>query len=256
MCLLFLSYRLTPQYKIVLAANRDEFISRPTAPLGFLDENRAILGGKDLSGGGTWLAINKNLKIAALTNYREPQLLTQDLPSRGEIVLDFVEGKSQCLDYLEDIAERDHAYSGFNLIAGDKEALYYYSNRAGGPRELQPGFYGLSNHLLDTPWPKVTRGKILLFPHMVQVDKVLPEPIFETLTDTHRPEDHALPDTGVGMEWERLLSTIFIDSPGYGTRSSAVITVDYNDRIEFYEKTYLRSDGNITSQHVFKSFAK
>lgn len=248
MCLLFFSYQRTPGYRLVVAANRDEFLARPTAPLDFLDKEKTILAGRDLQGGGTWLGITAQLKFAAITNYREPAVKRGDAPSRGEILLNYLEGNVAAKQFISSLAKSGDRYNGFNLILGDSEELYYYSNRSDGSQLLAPGFYGLSNNLLDVPWPKVVRGKELLRPYMVETSQVDPLQLFDQLKDDHRPPDVQLPDTRVGLDWERLLSSIFIDGVDYGTRSSAVITVTDEGRIEFMEKTIKRSSSqDITS---------
>lgn len=249
MCLLFFSYRTTPGYRLVVAANRDEFLSRPTAPLAFLDKEKTALAGIDLQGGGTWLGITTQLKFAAITNYREPAANRADAPSRGEILVNYLTGTITASQYIHTLAANGDQYNGFNLILGDGAELYYYSNRSGGPQLLAPGFYGLSNQLLDVPWPKMVRGKELLRPHMVETDRIDPLQLLSSLEDSHRPLDDQLPDTGIGLDWERLLSTIFIDGADYGTRSSAVITVTDEGDIDFVEKTITRpSSQGITSQ--------
>jgi uncharacterized protein with NRDE domain len=241
MCLLFISYQTTPGYQLVVAANRDEFLSRPTAPLGFLDKERTILAGLDLQGGGTWLGITAQMKFAAITNFRDPAANRENVPSRGEILLKYLTGTMTAEQYIYQLAERGGQYNGFNLILGDSKNLYYYSNKLDKPQQLAPGFYGLSNQLLDVPWPKVVRGKELLRPFMVEIDQVDPLQLLSILEDGQQPPDDLLPDTGIGLEWERLLSTIFIDGAAYGTRSSAVITVAGNGNIEFVEKTIKRT---------------
>jgi uncharacterized protein with NRDE domain len=240
MCLLFFSYRTTPGYRLVVAANRDEFLARPTAPLGFLDQGRTILAGRDLQGGGTWLGITAGLRFAAITNYRDPAANRPDAPSRGQILLDYLNSEMAVGQYMQTLASKASMYNGFNLILGDARELYYYSNKSEATRLLSPGFYGLSNHLLDTPWPKVVRGKELLRPHMVETDRVEPQVLLNLLSDRHRPPDEKLPETGVGLEWERILGTICIDSANYGTRSTAVITVTEDGVVEFTEKTLQR----------------
>jgi uncharacterized protein with NRDE domain len=254
MCLLFFSYQKTPGYKLVLAANRDEFLCRPTAPLDFLDKEKTILAGRDLQGGGTWLGITGQLKFAAITNYREPAKKQAEAPSRGEILLNYLMGEIDACQYVHSLAENGNRYNGFNLIVGDRENIYYYSNKSVGPKLLAPGFYGLSNHLLDVPWPKVVRGKNLLFPNMVNTDRLDPMQLFSILEDTRKPTDNQLPDTGIGLEWERLLSTIFIDGNTYGTRSSAVITVSDSGDVQFIEKSIKRaSSKDITSEFIHHS---
>lgn len=227
----------------MVAANRDEFLARQTARLAFLDRDRTLLAGRDLQGGGTWLGITAGLRFAAITNYREPAATRADAPTRGGILLNYLTGAMPAGQYLQDLTATAARYNGFNLILGDARDLYYYSSKINSPQLLSPGFYGLSNHLLDTPWPKVVRGKELLRPQMVDTDHIDPIPLFERLADNQRPPDHQLPDTGVGQEWERLLGTIFIDGATYGTRSSAVITVTEAGAIEFTEKTLHRSGG-------------
>jgi uncharacterized protein with NRDE domain len=241
MCLLFFSYQTTPGYRLVVAANRDEFLARPTVALDFLDKEKTILGGRDLQGGGTWLGITAQLKFAAITNYREPAANRTDAPSRGEILMNYLTSDVDARQYIHSLSENGSRYNGFNLILGDSEDLYYYSNRLGRPQRLAPGYYGLSNHLLDVPWPKVVRGKELLRPYMVNTSQIDPLQLLDQLEDTYRPPDEQLPDTKIGLEWERLLSTIFIDGTDYGTRSSAVITVTDEGRVEFVEKTIKRS---------------
>jgi uncharacterized protein with NRDE domain len=249
MCLLFFAYKQSPKYNLILAANRDEFLERPTAPLGFLDDEKTIFGGKDLRGGGTWLAVSQSGKIGAITNYRDPALMKVDAPTRGEIILNFLRQECSAAEYLAKLAEKGNTYDGFNLILGDHEGLYYYSNVRTEFSRLEPGFYGLSNHLLDTPWPKVVRGKDLLKQYLVNVECVETEKIFSFLEDENQPPDDMLPATGVGHTWERLLSTIFIDGPGYGTRSSAIIVTDTEVGFRFLEKFYRRESkhGRITS---------
>ncbi len=253
MCLLFFSYRVTPGYKLVLAANRDEFLDRPTAPLGFIDNDRSILCGIDLQGGGTWLGIDDKLRFGALTNFRAPQADTFDTPSRGDLILNYLRGDKSSREYIDLVAAEGNLYNGFNLLVGDRRDLFYFSNRGRLPTRLSPGFYGLSNRFLDSGWPKVIRGKQLLSPHMVDKGQISSEDIFNILADTHCPADSNLPDTGVGLEWERLLSPIYIDSPAYGTRSSAVVTINEDSGIQFYEKTYSRTRRSNKSQIVFKS---
>jgi uncharacterized protein with NRDE domain len=241
MCLLFISYRKTPGFKLVLAANRDEFLARPTAALGFLDRDRTILCGRDLQEGGTWLAIDAGSRFAAVTNYRKPLLEIPFPRTRGDIVINYVTGSASSREYVHFLQTEGNKYNGFNVIVGDSDSIYYYSNQGPAPKLLQPGFYGLSNHLLDTQWPKVSRGKKLLYRAIVETANISHKRVFDILADSELPADHELPDTGVGLEWERLLSSVFIDSEIYGTRSSALITVDDAGEIDFYEKTYLRN---------------
>ncbi len=251
MCLLFFSYRTTPGHRLVVAANRDEFLARPTARLDFLDREKTLLAGRDLQGGGTWLGITAGLRFVAITNYREPAANRSNAPSRGAILMNYLAGEMDVGEYLQNVVAKASIYNGFNLILGDSRELYYFSNKISAPRLLSPGYYGLSNHLLDTPWPKVVRGKELLRPHMVETDHVDSPLLLDLLADQHHPADYQLPETGVGLAWEQLLSTIFIDGANYGTRSSAVITVTDAGAIEFTEKTLHRTaDKEIRSELV------
>ncbi len=238
MCLILLAIQSHPRYKLIIAANRDEFYDRPTAPAAFWDDAPYLLAGRDLRAGGTWLGITMQGRIAAITNYRDTASLKDQAPSRGQLVTGFLTGKETPERYLDMLDQKSQEYNGFNLIIGDKESLYWYSNRGEGRRLLDNGIYGVSNRLLDTPWPKVTRGKEILQRALSGIDNAEPEMMLHMLEDRSIPGDESLPDTGVGLEWERILSPIFITSPGYGTRSSTLIFVDLNDRVTFIERTY------------------
>ncbi len=236
MCLVCLAYRTVPGYPLVLIANRDEFLARPTEPLAWRGPSGGVLAGLDLTGGGTWLGLSTSGRLAALTNFRDPRRLMVDAPSRGHIVMDFLQGEGDSGKFLASLAQ--DRYNGFNLLIIDGGKLQFLSNRSGETRLLPPGMYGLSNHLLDTPWPKVERIKQFFSAALVDFDDHGREKLLTILTDRQIPPDDALPDTGVGLTWERILSPIFIASPTYGTRSSAVITVDRQGRATFVERTY------------------
>lgn len=246
MCLLFIAYKQNPGYRLIAAANRDEFLNRQTAPLGYLDMNKTQLGGRDLQAGGTWLAVSSKQKFGAITNFRGPSAQRTNVPSRGEIITDFLSRDVSAGQFLCQLRDRGNEYNGFNLILGDAQELYYYSNMLDQIQLLVPGFYGLSNHALDTPWPKLLRGKNALYAPMVETKQIAPLDIFSVLADRWQPPDDELPDTGVGLEWERILGPIFIDSELYGTRTSAIITFSNEGLISFYEKTIPRT----RSQHT------
>ncbi len=257
MCLLFVAYNVSAKYRLIVAANRDEFLDRPTAALSYLDDKQNLLAGKDLRGGGTWLGMSGPFRFGAITNYRDITGSIVAAPSRGELILNYLKGELSAEDYMLNLSSKGHCYEGFNLLLADADGLFYYSNKKGGVRELKPGFYGLSNGLLDIPWPKVERGKRLLKPYLCGVERVNQDEIFNHLQDSWQPPDSELPDTGVGMSWERLLGTIFIDGAGYGTRSSAIVTVTHSGEVEFTEKTFQRSMGHgITSTLVKKKTNK
>ena len=240
MCFIVLSYRQHPRYRVVLATNRDEFYARPTAPAAFWDEAPAMLAGRDLQGGGTWMGITRAGRLAALTNVREPGRHAADAPTRGALVADFLAGTQEPRAYLEALRPVADRYNGFNLLLGDTQNLFYFGNRAAGVRVLEPGLYGLSNHLLDTPWPKIVKGKAALTAAL-DADVVDPEHLFALLADTRQAPDEALPDTGVGLPWERMLSPIFIESSTYGTRASTIILIDHQGHVTFAERAYAPS---------------
>jgi uncharacterized protein with NRDE domain len=237
MCTLLLAHQAHPKYRLVLAANRDEFYDRPTAAAGFWKEAPQVFGGRDLIHGGTWLAVTAAGRIAALTNYREPHTERRDGPSRGALVSEFVKGDTTPDAYLAQLRAKALPYSGYNLIVGDTERLLHYSNRSDRVTPLHAGIHGVSNHLLDTPWPKVVKGKAELA-RVLEGGEVAPESLFALLADCSKAPDAELPDTGVGLELERLLSSIFITSERYGTRSSTVLLVDHDLRATFIERSF------------------
>lgn len=240
MCLLLFSYNHHPSYRLILAANRDEYYRRPTKAAAFWPTSPPILAGRDEQEGGTWLGITRSGRLAALTNYRDPASFRPDAPSRGLLASRYLLGNEKPLPYLEALAADCSRYNGFSLIVGDGDDLYYFSNR-GGIQAVTPGIHGLSNHLLDTPWPKVIRGKEALAALHAKHDAISPEEIFSLLGDTKMPPDDDLPDTGVGLAWERILSPLFIQSPDYGTRSSTVLLIDYDKQVTFIERTFEES---------------
>jgi uncharacterized protein with NRDE domain len=238
MCLIVLSYKQHPGFRLILAANRDEFYERPTQALAFWEDRPDTLAGLDLKSGGTWLGITKTGRMAAITNFRHIPSIKQDAPSRGKLVKDFLTGSAAPAEYLAHVKSVGDRYNGFNLIVGDADTLGYYSNRGDDVLELKPGLYGLSNHLLDTPWPKVQKVKERFQDLVAGRPEVSSHDVFEMLHDTSRPPDDTLPDTGIGLEWERILSPLFITSDTYGTRSSSLIAWKENGELTFSEKTY------------------
>jgi uncharacterized protein with NRDE domain len=237
MCLILLSYRQHPIYPLILAANRDEFYDRPSEPASIWSDIPDVLGGRDLKEGGTWLGITRKGRIAALTNYRDPSAVKINALSRGWLVRDYLTGKNGVSDFLGSLRTRVHRYNGFNLILGEWPSLYYCSH-TGSVLKMESGLHGLSNRLLDTPWPKLEKGKGALNA-LVENGKVIhPEEIFSVLADRSKFEDQLLPDTGIGLEWERILSPIFITSPTYGTRSSTVILIDRRGHVTFIERVF------------------
>jgi uncharacterized protein with NRDE domain len=237
MCSIFLAYRVNSFYRMIVAANRDEFFDRPTAPAGFWSDAYGVLAGRDLRGGGTWLGLGPGRRFAAVTNFRDPAAPTGSR-SRGQLVADFITGKIGPARYVSQVVEESQQYSGFNLFAADADELWYFSNRGGAPRRLEPGVYGLSNHLLDTPWPKVSRGTARMSKIVGSKLTVSPEVLFDLLADDAQAPDEELPDTGIGIERERALSPIFIRTPDYGTRSATALLIKADESLSFNERTF------------------
>lgn len=244
MCLIVLAYRVHPEFPIVIAANRDEFYDRPTAPLEAWPDAPHIVAGRDLKGGGTWMGVSRRGRLAALTNYREPGRQRPEAPSRGHLVGNFLRECTSLKQYIRKLSSTKNEYNGYSLLLYADGRMIYDSNRHDGPREVAPGIHGLSNHLLNTPWPKVQQSRRALkrllapggMPDMAALMAILHDPTI--------PPDQHLPETGVGIEWERRLGAVFIHSPVYGTRSSTVLLVDRQGRARIREQTFDR-DGEV-----------
>lgn len=234
MCLLVVAWRLDGNFRLVLAGNRDEFHERPATGVEWWPND--IVGGKDLRAGGTWLAAHRSGRFAVVTNYREPIEEGRGPRSRGELVTGYLEGRSPPGEFAREVARRGREYAGFNLLLGDPETLVYLSNRGRGPEVLAPGIYGLSNHLLDTPWPKLERTRAV-FKRLVE-DGAETEALLAMLADRRPAADSELPDTGIGPEWERLLSSPFIVSSHYGTRCSTVLKLEEAKEMEIVERRF------------------
>lgn len=237
MCLLLLGWRQHARYPLVLAANRDEFFTRPTESARFWPDNPDVLAGRDAVEGGTWLGITRSGRLAALTNVRAGEPPFPDAPSRGRLVREFLESRVSPARYLAQLEPHASGYNGFNLLLTDGRTLHWYSNRGGAPRELPPGLYGVSNHLLDTPWPKLVRGKRALRT-LLEGASIDTEAILALLLDRHSARDEDLPDTGVGLDRERMLSPMFIETATYGTRSSTALIVDRGGRARLSERIH------------------
>lgn len=240
MCLILFAHEVHPDYPLILAGNRDEFYDRPTAPAGFWQESPEILAGRDLLGGGTWLGITRTGRLATVANFRHPTEFHHPGLSRGSLTVDFLRSDVPPLTYLATLARQSELYKGFNLLVGDRTGLAFYSNRERAIRRLAPGIYGLSNALLDTPWPKVMQGKAALAA-LIAAGPVTPEALLTILADTSRPPDEQLPDTGIGREGERLLSSRFIASSDYGTRASTAVLFEHSGQATFVERSFERT---------------
>ncbi len=243
MCIILFAYKTHPKYKLILASNRDEFYKRPTEPLAQWVNNEDIIAGKDQQDGGTWMGVTKNGRFSALTNYRDLSRIKDKAPSRGFLVSNFLQERERPEKYLKKTRKKAHLYNDFNLLVGDKDDLYYFSNVNNEIIEIEPGIYGLSNHLLNTPWPKVQKGKQKLA-NLIKKDEIDTNAILELLSDTSTPPDCELPDTGVDLEWERALSPIFIKTPNYGTRASSILLISHKNEITFTEKSFIQKRTN------------
>lgn len=233
MCLIVVGWHAHPDLPLVVTANRDEFYARPSAPAGRWPDHPQILGGRDLEAGGTWLGFAESGRFAAVTNVREPGT-PKGSRSRGGLTRDFLLGEQHAADYLAAIDGQ--VYSGFNLLVADRDSLWYCSNRNGSPRPLAPGIYGLSNHLLDTPWPKLLSARQRFAGAMAALPDT--KPLFDILADDEIITDEHLPRTGVSLEWERRLSAIFVRSENYGTRASTVLTLARDGAIRLEERSF------------------
>ncbi len=241
MCLIVFAWRIVPGMPLFAAANRDEFYARPSAPATAWPGHPQVYAGRDLQAGGSWMGITKSnanaSRFAALTNIRCPQEHRADAPSRGMLVANYLTGTMTAQEYVAQIASASAAYNGYNLLLGDANTLIWFSNRgqsdARNGKPLAPGIYGLSNALLDTPWPKVLKTKAQLASLLCQGAPY--EAYLEMLADTAHAPDCRLPETGVRLELERVLSAVRIESPDYGTRSSSVVKLYADGAAELRE---------------------
>jgi uncharacterized protein with NRDE domain len=233
MCLVLVVWKVHPLYPCVVAANRDEFHARPAAAADWWPDHPQILAGRDSQAGGTWLGLTRAGRFAALTNYRDPEQRRIDAPSRGALVTSLLDSGASVAESLDHLQRVGANYNGFNVIFSDGERLGIYESVQGSGRELGPGIYGLSNHLLDTPWPKVRHAKSRLEAAL----RGMPDtaPLLALLRDDRPAPDDELPRTGLSIEWERLLSSAFVRAGDYGTRCSTIIRIDAEGRTFFDE---------------------
>jgi uncharacterized protein with NRDE domain len=248
MCLALVALDAHPRLPLVIAANRDEFHAREAAPAHWWPDG--TLAGLDQVGGGTWFGVDRRGRWALVTNFREGIPRDPGAPSRGTLVTRALVERTPPLACAAAIAVDGSRYHGFNLLVGDPLRAAYTSNRTSGALALTAGIHGLSNHLLDTPWPKLVRSKARLAAHLEAGDDSF-EPLFELLADRAQAEPKSLPSTGVSPEWERLLSSAFIVDPRYGTRCSTVLTVGHDGIARFAERSF-DSRGSLTGAVAFE----
>ncbi len=239
MCLILFAHRHHPDYPLVVIANRDEYYARPSRDAHWWDD-APIFAGRDLEAGGTWLGVDRRGRFAAVTNVREPGGMRPGPRTRGELPRDFLAGDADAETYLDAVATRDDEYSGFNLLLGDADALWFYSNRNHGRRRIEAGVWGISNGAFDENWPKLAGGKAEL--EQALGGDVDPDALAEILTDHRTADDHELPRTGVPLDVERMLSSRFIRSPGYGTRACTVLLIGADGRFFFREDNYVDAE--------------
>jgi uncharacterized protein with NRDE domain len=242
MCLILIAYRAHAAYPLVIAANRDEYYRRPTAQAAYWADYSHVLAGRDLECMGTWLGLTRAGRFAALTNFRDPGVRKTDAPSRGHLVSDFLVSDQDARAYLHAIKPAASNYNGFNLLAGNADGVFCFSSRESVVQRLAPGIHGLSNHLLDTPWPKVMRGKRRLQQLLERGPDV--NGLLDLLDDREPAPENELPDTGVGADLERVLSPALIVTPQYGTRASTALLIGSDGSVSFSERTILPG-GNI-----------
>lgn len=255
MCLSVFAYKTVPDYPFIFAANRDEFYSRPAQPATFWYDYPNLLAGRDLKAGGTWMGITEDNRFASLTNYRDINNIKENAPSRGKIVEEFLTTDSDPLEFLKELKKEAHLYNGFNLIAGTTEKLWYFSNQIDVITEVKPGFHSLSNAFLNTSRPKTDKA-LSEFTSIInenESEKIDERAIFDLLKNDERYPDDQLLSTGLSIEMERIVSSIFISSENYGTRCSTLIYQDRSGLVTFDERTYdpIKGDVEVKARYKF-----
>ncbi len=247
MCLILFAWRAHPEHALVVAANRDEFFDRPASAAAFWNDQPAVLAGRDLTAQGTWLGITRGGRFASITNFRNPAERNPAAPSRGQLVTGFLIAAEPPAAYFAGVTLQAAEYNGFSMLAAAGRSLCFFSNREGIVREVEPGVHGLSNHLLDTAWPKVEKGKERFGALLER--RFEAEAYLHLLGDAEPAAEQHLPDTGVGVEWERKLSSIRIAEGHYGTRCSSVLRIGTDGLVEFWERSYDREGGTSGTVH-------
>lgn len=251
MCILFIAIQQHPSYPLIIAANRDEFTQRPTQASHFWPSQPTMLAGKDLLAGGTWMGINTSGYVAALTNIRAPGTERKDAVSRGELVSNFLAGITNKDEYLNTLKQTQAQYNGYNLLFGNLTKLQVYNSLENTSFVLKQGVYGLSNASLDSPWPKLDMGKSALAQYCQNTDDVSFEHLFTLLGNRCIANEEDLPNTGISLELEKMLSSTFICSPEYGTRSSTVLLID-NEKQVYWEERSFSASGECVNTNVHK----
>lgn len=251
MCLIAFAYKQHHTYDLIFAANRDESYDRPTRKASFWNNYPHILAGKDLQAGGTWMGITQDGTFSALTNYRDPSIKRENPPSRGQLVLDYLKKNGDPKDYLQNIHQKAEQYMGFNLLAGTIDQLAYYSNQQQEITLLDSGLYTLSNHLLNTPWPKTEQAKNKL-KKLIAEDTISEEALFKLLADDREAPDDQLPNTGIPKDAEKKISPIFIKTENYGTRCSTLLLIRKDGRVTFTERRFKAGSTTIKDENRYQ----
>jgi uncharacterized protein with NRDE domain len=247
MCLIAFALNSSSRYKLVLASNRDEFHDRPSLAAHWWDSYPQVYAGRDLEAGGTWLGVSRSGRVAAVTNFRDRPVRGSGSRSRGELGLRFLIDEACAAQHAKKLAEEADSYGGFNLLLFDWQddhmpCLYLTNRDARAPLQAPShGVHGLSNHLLNTPWPKVKRLRSAL-----ESALDLPNPmerLFDALADKS-PVDVSEVGDAPG-DPDALARTPFIANAHYGTRASTVITLEGNGRLTFCERSWLWRDGEL-----------
>lgn len=241
MCLILTAYKAHPDFDLIVLANRDEFYTRPTEGVHWWDDDSGILAGRDLQAGGTWLGVNTEYRFSALTNYRDPSTFRSEARSRGKLVSNYLLPGQSIDNFRNSLLQHVDEFNDFNQIFFEDGRLYYFNSLDQDVVKVTPGVHGLSNHKLNTHWPKVDRGKRAL-EQLIDSGDLTATAAFDLLNDRSLAPDDRLPDTGIGLEKERFLSAMHIDAGGYGTRSSNVLFFSADGSIDFYEKDHLTGD--------------
>ena len=234
MCLIAIAWQVDPRFPLVVAANRDEWRERPTEGAHWWRDHPQILAGRDLRAGGTWMGVTKGGRFAAVTNFRDPSDRRSTALSRGTLVSEYLLDDKPPEEFLAQLAPKASLFNGFNLVVGDRDRLFYFGSRESSPRAIEPGIHGLSNHLLDEPWPKVVRSRQAMQAALRSSDPAAQ--LFDMLSDREGSADSELPDTGVGIDWERRLAPPLITGDDYGTRASTVLAISKGGSVNFEER--------------------
>lgn len=254
MCLITLALNKSSTFRLAILANRDEFSDRATSAATFHDTS---IYGTDLLKGGTWLGLNRNGKLAAVTNFRNPAKNSDSKRSRGFLVTDFLNNNLTLEEYAASVILQKEQFNPFNLLLFDQEEMLYLSNMGNGePIKITEGFHSLSNSYLDSKWPKELKSRNRLKKALTERDDFEPADFLRIMLDKEKTADSLLPDTGVGVEWERKLSPVFIEDKDYRTRSTTLILIDHKNRVQFIEMTHeIKGNSKISCDERFSLYS-